>query len=99
MKFTALIITLLSTSVFACTSELWGQGTCDYPLQTAGGNGPPLTKAIVNQLGTCFKNKYGPGPWKIDGVALPDASGQGNAWGVYTTIGGVSAQRVDTEEI
>ena len=96
MKSSIIAAAMAAGMTYACTSDLWGQGTCDYPLVGATGNGPPLTTDIINQLGACFVAKFGPGPYAIDGIDIPDAGGQGNAWGVYTTIDGVSSISIIT---
>ncbi|MCJ1329109.1 hypothetical protein MMC10_005786 [Thelotrema lepadinum] len=90
MKLSAFVVACVFATAHACggSTELWGQGTCDYPGETAGGNGPPLSSDIVNQLATCFTSNFGAGPYTIDGVDIPDAGGQGNAWGISTIIDG-----------
>jgi len=90
MELTILAIALFFTAVRACTPSLWGQGTCDYPLITASGNGPAITGDIAYSIYLCFLNQYGLGPYTIDGLTIPDASGQGNAWAVTLSIDGVS---------
>lgn len=95
MKFKILLpfLTVLSTTatVQGCTSEYWGQGTCEYPPATVSGNGAPLTEDIVHSLATCFINNFGAGPYVLDGIGdLPDAGGFGVSWGVHGSFDGVS---------
>lgn len=91
MKLTTFTVSAILAMANACNTELWGQGTCDYPLETASGNGAPITEEVVLALGACFESVFGgTGPYTLDGISLPDAGGTGTAWGVSMVIDGVS---------
>ena len=86
MKLTLFTLALVSATAQACTPGLYGVGTCAPPV-TASGNGDSVTPHIIHALGKCFKDKFGVGPWTFHGLASPDYSGVGNAWGVYKDFG------------
>ena len=86
MKLTLFTLALVSATAQACTPGLYGVGTCAPPV-TASGNGDFVTPHIIHALGKCFKDKFGVGPWTFHGLASPDYSGVGNAWGVYKDFG------------